>query len=158
MPVPCLFLLLTALPAQTPAATPHQFDFWIGDWEVRTPDGKLAGTSHVEAILDGSVLQEHWKGVGPGPGGTSFNFVDATTGKWRQFWVAGGGTSLDLQGGLKDGRMVLEGETLTPKGPQKERITWEARADGTVTQTWEQSTDGGKTWKVVFPGIYTRKK
>ena len=32
-------------PAPGPCAAPehHQFDFWLGDWEVRTPEGKLAG-------------------------------------------------------------------------------------------------------------------
>lgn len=154
MPLPCL-VLLGAIPTTAPA--PHQFDFWIGTWEVRTPDGKLAGTSRIEPILGGAVIQEHWQGAG-GTLGSSFNFVDKASGLWRQVWVAQDGSSLDLRGGLMDGRMVLEGETATPKGPRKERITWAARPDGAVTQTWEQSTDGGKTWTVVFPGIYTRKQ
>ena len=28
---------------------PHrQFDFWLGEWEVRAPDGKLAGVNRIE--------------------------------------------------------------------------------------------------------------
>lgn len=84
--------------------------------------------------------------------------MDKASGQWRQLWVAQDGSTLDLKGGLVEGRMVLEGETATPKGPQKERITWTPRPDGTVTQTWEQSLDGGKTWTVAFPGVYFRKK
>ena len=146
-----------ALPAQSPAANPHQFDFWIGEWEVRTPDGKPAGASRIESILGGAVIQEHWMGA-KGGGGTSFNFVDKDTGHWRQLWVDKDGSTLDLRGGLQGSSMVLEGETPTPKGPQKERITWEPKADGSVVQTWTQSTDGGKTWTTAFEGIYTRKK
>lgn len=150
-------LVLCLSTPQSQPSTPHQFDFWIGEWEVRTPDGKPAGTSRIESILGGAVIQEHWKGAA-GDTGTSFNFVDAATGQWRQFWVSKNGNALDLRGGLKEGRMVLEGETRTPKGPQQERISWTPRPDGTVRQLWEQSLDGGKTWTVAFDGIYTKRK
>src|SRR5262245_5700216 len=45
-----LFILsLAQAPAQSPcaAADHHQFDFWIGDWEVTAPNGTIAGHSHV---------------------------------------------------------------------------------------------------------------
>jgi tetratricopeptide (TPR) repeat protein len=32
------------------------FDFWIGEWDVRTPQGQPAGTSSVQLILDGCAL------------------------------------------------------------------------------------------------------
>ncbi|MEQ1516386.1 MAG: hypothetical protein ABL931_07860, partial [Usitatibacteraceae bacterium] len=38
----------------------RQFDFWIGDWDVTTPDGKLAGTNLIKPILAGCVLHENW--------------------------------------------------------------------------------------------------
>ena len=153
MPLPCLLLL--AAPVQSPAAA-GQFDFWIGDWEVRTPDGKPAGANRIEALMGGALLQEHWTGA-KGGAGTSLNFVDRTTGKWRQIWVDSKGGTLDLRGGLQEGRMVLEGETPTPKGPQRERITWTPRPDGSVRQLWEQSMDRGATWSVAFDGIYTKR-
>ena len=74
MLMPCLTLLLAATPAASPS--PHQFDFWIGEWEVRTPDGKPAGTSRIEAILGGSVIQEHWTGA---KGGAGSSFISWTT-------------------------------------------------------------------------------
>jgi hypothetical protein len=40
----------------------HQFDFWIGEWNV-TADGKPAGTNSIQPILDGCVLQETWSGA-----------------------------------------------------------------------------------------------
>ena len=42
----------------------RQFDFWLGDWEVTLPDGKVAGTNKIESILGGCVLQESWAGGG----------------------------------------------------------------------------------------------
>jgi hypothetical protein len=42
--------------AVTPAARPcsapayRQFDFWLGDWKVRRPDGKIAGANRIMRI------------------------------------------------------------------------------------------------------------
>lgn len=139
-----------------PPAEVTQFDFWVGDWEVTTPDGKIAGTNRIEKILGGRVLQENWTGAG-GYVGKSFNIFDATVGKWRQFWVDASGLSLQLAGGLVEGRMVLEGERLQGGKPVRDRITWTPNADGTVRQFWESSADGGATWTVAFDGLYRRK-
>jgi hypothetical protein len=55
-----LFLILAAACAAAPVAAQaapranpcagaehHQFDFWIGDWDVTTPDGKPAGRNRI---------------------------------------------------------------------------------------------------------------
>lgn len=154
--------LLLAAPAgraQTPPAPPaesHQFDFWLGEWNVATPDGKPAGTSRVDAIAGGHGLLENWEGAG-GAGGKSLNAYDPATRQWRQFWVGVGGI-LELSGGLDaEGRMVLAGRTAGPKGETLERITWTASPDGSVRQVWEQSTDAGATWQTAFEGVYRRK-
>lgn len=144
-------------PAQ-PAAPPEarQFDFWVGAWEVTTPDGKVAGHNRIELILDGRALQEHWSGRG-GFTGTSLNLYDASAGKWRQFWVDHTGGVLQLAGGLVDGRMVLEGASTSDGKATIDRITWTPNADGSVRQFWEQSTDGGATWSVAFDGLYRKQ-
>ena len=53
-----------APPAPCGAAENRQFDFWLGEWEVRVPAGGLAGLSQVSAILDGCVILERWQGQG----------------------------------------------------------------------------------------------
>ena len=134
----------------------HQFDFWIGEWEV-TAGGKLAGMNSIQPILDGCVLQENWKGSG-GSAGSSLNHFDPSTGQWHQFWVWRNGTILKLSGGFKDGKMVLEGESKGQDGKKiRNRITWYDNADGTVRQHWQQSTDKGKTWTDSFDGLYRKK-
>ncbi len=77
----------------------RQFDFWIGVWEVHTPDGKAAGTNRIERILGGCVLQESWIGAG-GMRGMSFNMYSAADQQWHQTWVDSGRTWQDAFVGL----------------------------------------------------------
>ncbi len=147
-------------PPPSPCAAPefHQFDFWIGTWTVATPDGKAAGTSRIERVAGGCAILEHWSGAKGGEG-KSINFYRPEDGKWHQTWAGSGASFLFLDGALSDGHMVLTGTTRTPAGDaQIERITWTPEKNGTVTQEWAQSTDGGTVWTTVFTGIYTRTK
>ncbi len=145
-----------------PCATPEyrQFDFWLGDWEVKGPAGQVAGTNLITRTLDGCVLYESWKGKG-GAVGNSFNIYDATDQKWHQTWVDNQGSLLMLTGGLKDGKMVLEsGPVPTRRDASKtvlQRITWSKEEGGKVRQLWESSSDGGTTWTVAFDGMYSKK-
>jgi hypothetical protein len=148
--VPTNALAQDARPERTPCSAPEhrQFDFWIGDWEVRRPDGEVAGRNVIEPILGGCALRESWTGA-KGMRGTSLNTYSALDGKWHQTWVDEEGTLLLLSGALRDGKMVLEGET-----PVRHRITWSPLEDGRVRQLWETSPDSGATWNVVFDGTY----
>ena len=131
----------------------HQFDFWIGEWEVYS-DEQLAGHNSIEPIVDGCVLQETWQGSS-GSAGTSFNFYNPRTNQWQQFWVWRNGTTLELAGEFADGLMILEGDSLDQEGQTvRNRITWYDNSDGTVRQHWETSQDAGKTWSPYF--FFTR--
>ena len=168
---PALAVLLTiglagAAAAQQPqrpdcsAAEHRQFDFWVGEWDVTTPGGQAAGTNRITRILKNCVLLEEWSGAGGGSG-RSFNAWSRADGRWHQTWVDDAGTLLQLSGGLRDGRMILEGESKGRNGAiVKNRITWSVIAgDGNrVRQLWENSTDGGSTWTTAFDGTYTRKR
>lgn len=146
----------TESPCSTDQA--HQFDFWIGDWEVTTPDGELAGRNLIEPLLDGCVLQENWVGTS-GSKGTSYNFYNPQKEKWQQFWVWQNGTTLETAGRYEDGKMILEGESLDREGgPLVNRITFYDNPDGTVRQHWEISRDGGETWQTAFDGLYREKE
>ena len=135
----------------------HQFDFWIGEWEV-TSQGQLAGTNSIRPILDGCVLQETWSGSS-GSKGTSLNFFNPSSGKWHQLWVWKNGTTLPpLSGGYHQGKMVLEGQAPNQKGVLTwHRISWHDNDDGTVRQHWETSVDDGKSWSTLFDGLYRKK-
>ena len=166
--VPLVLLLAGSASAQTPAPTPspgprpcsspehRQFDFWIGQWDVKTPDGKLAGRNTIEPILGGCALKESWTGAG-GMVGTSYNSYNALSKGWHQTWVDGSGTLLLLDGGWKDGKMVLRGESAVQNGKALNEISWEKLEGGGVRQIWRVSQDGGKTWRVAFDGTYEKK-
>jgi len=149
-----------ATAAPKPCATPdhRQFDFWLGEWEVTAPGGKVAGHNRISAILGGCALREEWTGAS-GNTGTSLNMYDAGARKWRQTWVDDGGTVLLLAGELKAGKMVLVGESPAAGGKTSlQRITWTPQPGGRVRQLWDSSADGGKTWKVEFDGMYAKVK
>lgn len=149
-----------AQPPRVPCSRPEfrQFDFWLGDWDVTTPDGKPAGTNEVTRPLGLCVLQEHWKGSG-GSVGESYNIYDRVGGKWHQTWVDNGGTYLELAGGLVGTDMVLTGPERVINGkPSIDRITWTPKGPDEVHQVWDSSADGGRTWTNLFHGVYKRRK
>ena len=146
-----------ATPPPPCADTAHaQFDFWIGEWEVTTPDGKPAGTSRVEKILDGCVVFENWKSAAAGYEGKSFNTYDALSGKWNQVWVDTTGATLRFSGALTGNSMDMSGTQATTEGTLLHRMSFTHNPDGTVTQLWRQSRDG-KEWETLFDGLYRRK-
>ena len=135
----------------------RDFDFWVGEWDVYGPKGKLAGHSRIERILGDCVIAEHWQGSG-GSDGKSHNIYDARHARWTQFWVDNSGTALLLHGGLERGAMVLSGTTPAQGSAPAaiQRITWTPQPDGRVRQHWETSTDNGATWTTAFDGWYQK--
>ncbi len=139
-------------------AEQRQFDFWIGDWTVTDTAGVVQGTNNVEAVLGGCAVQEHWVGA-DGSAGTSLNAYIKFPKKWHQSWIADAGNMLQLDGGLVGGKMVLEGPRPDGKGGTvRDRITWTPMDANRVRQTWVASGDNGRSWSVVFDGIYARKR
>ena len=134
----------------------HQFDFWLGEWDVFRPDGSLAGTNRIEAVQSGRVLHERY--VSPsGYSGESLNIYDASRRCWHQTWVDNEGLLLVLEGHFRDGRMMLEGTTQGSGGVAvRHRISWTPLEDGSVRQVWE-STDSDGRWTVAFDGHYRRR-
>jgi hypothetical protein len=138
------------------SAENRAFDFWIGEWNVTGADGKLAGTNSIQRELGGCVLHERYATV-RGYVGESFNVYDAPRRLWHQTWVDSAGLLLVLEGGIRDGSMVLEGQTTDSDGRStSHRITCMPSADGSVRQFWE-STDANGEWAVAFDGRYTRR-
>ena len=86
----------------------RQFDFWLGDWDVTTPDGKPAGRNAITRELNGCVLHERWAGAG-GTKGESFNIWDRVSKQWHQTWVSDNGALLLLTGRFENGVMELTG-------------------------------------------------
>lgn len=133
------------------------FDFWLGEWDVHGPDGKLAGTNRIAREYDGCVVHERYT-TARGYTGESLNTYDVGRNVWHQTWVDNEGVLLLLEGRADAGRMVLEGSSVADDGKvTKHRIEWTANPDGSVRQFW-QSTDATGAWVTAFDGRYVRRK
>lgn len=138
----------------------HQFDFWLGEWDVTSPDGQHQGTNKIESVAGSRALSEQWAG-NPAAGngsGRSLTAWNSEKKAWQQFWIGSDGGVLELAGGLRGGSMILSGEHQSGENHLLERITWTPQSDGSVRQLWEQSSDAGTKWTIVFDGRYTKAK
>jgi ketosteroid isomerase-like protein len=132
-----------------------QFDFWIGDWNAYDADNpdKVVAHLRVNAILDGCVLREEYKGT-DGHEGQSFTIYDATRKVWHQTWVTNSGRLLTIEGTFQNNGMVLSGADQTADGTERRvRGVWKPEKDG-VRESAVTSIDGGKTWKPWFDIIF----
>lgn len=139
----------------------HQFDFWIGDWQVYNDAGKLLGYNTIKKLQGGCVLQENWRGAAGTYTGSSYNHYDKKDSLWHQTWVDNNGAALYLYGGIDEkGQMVLySGMQTAQKGTKYyNRVTWTPNSDGSVRQKWDVLTDSDQLIQVAFNGIYKRKE
>ena len=157
-----LFAAISLLAAAAPAgaacdAPEHKaFDFWLGEWDVYGPKGKLAGRNSIKKEYDGCVVHERYE-TERGYRGESLNMYDPRRKVWHQTWVDSSGLLLILEGALEDGKMVLSGQTAGKEGSVvKHRVSWTPNPDGTVRQFWESTNDAGQ-WTVTFDGRYQRR-
>lgn len=135
----------------------RDFDFWIGDWEVRGASGQLAGYNTIRAEQRGCVITEFWTDIFGGTG-MSINYLDEASGLWTQVWTAESGSQIIIKGGMTDEGMSLAG-TLHGVGGDTTlpfRGLWTPLPDGRVRQYFEQSNDEGETWTPWFEGFYSR--
>ncbi len=136
----------------------QEFDFWIGEWTVTNPDGKLAGTNSIKKIQDQCVLQENWTSAQGNFTGTSNNFYNYKTKQWEQLWIDNQGQSLHLKGNRTGNQMILQTDEENDKegNPFYHRVTWTYNADGTVRQYWETIKNNTEI-TVAFDGLYRKK-
>ena len=166
--LPLLFLLLSpSLFAQKPCSLPvfRQFDFWVGDWEVFTTNGKKAGNSKISILLDSCVILEEWTSATSQQGliysGKSFNMYNVATKQWQQTWVDNTGNTTEfLRGVGSDGKIVYYADkVMDPKGKNfMRRLTFTKLTNDKVRQFGERSNDEGKTWTVEYDLEYRRMK
>ena len=148
-----------AAPCDTPAH--RQFDFWVGVWDVHKPDGTAVARNTITREHGGCALRERYATTGRPYEGESLSAYDAGRGIWHQTWVDTQGLVLLLQGGWRDGQMVLEGTTTGADGRStRHRVSWRPLADGAVRFVSENVSAGawtknsGNSWEMRGPGIW----
>ena len=136
----------------------HQFDFWVGRWQVfptNQPQRHVAD-SLIEKLYSGCAVRENWMPLKGDEGGSLNSYVPETK-EWRQVWVDATGAWVDFKGGWDGDRMVLMGRWPQPGHPDRlSRTTYTLQADGAVRQFGETSDDQGKTWSPDFDFLYRR--
>jgi hypothetical protein len=138
--------------------TYRQFDFWVGDWDVVIESGEQMGTSIITNDVNGFLLTEKWMNCDGGTG-TSISFYDPGEQKWMQTWVDERGTVVRYSGIFEDGEMRMDGIRTMSNGEKMHcRKRYTPRADGSVRQVNEYSSDGGETWSITFDGTYYRQR
>jgi hypothetical protein len=139
-----------AAPAASPCAGPeyHQFDFWVGRWDVYNPKGQMVAHSLIEPVY-GCGIRENWMPLGK-PGGGSLSIYVPERKGWEQFWIDSSGTRAIFDGGWNGSKMVISGKW----GGPLVRMSYSKNPDGSVRQFGEQSTDGGKSWAPSFDFSY----
>lgn len=132
------------------AAEYHQFDFWLGDWDVFEANAQTpAAHVKVSRLLDGCAILEEYEQA-DGLSGRSISAYDPHRGGWHQSWFTNRGATLLLDGRLENGEMRLNAvEHLDANKERQTRALWKAEAGG-VRETAVRSVDGGKNWDSWF--------
>ena len=140
----------------------REFDFWVGDWDVRPTGPAPAGPPARNTVTledNGCVVMEHWSAPS-GSEGQSFNIFDRSVAKWRQTWVDNIGGQHDYWGHLENGNMAFVGDTPAPNGRLGRvptRLTFFHIGKDSVRQFSEISSDSGKTWTTNYDLMYVRR-
>jgi hypothetical protein len=148
----------------------HDFDFLYGTWLMHNRRlappvlsshvwARFDSTDEARALPGGLGNEDFYRSSYPRKGfvGMTVRFYDRTTGVWRIYWIdnqhshgdAGAPNVGKWRGnvGIFDEHLMVEGK------PAIDRYTWtRLGAHSKVAAHFEESlsTDGGKTWKVVF--------
>jgi hypothetical protein len=126
------------------AARHRELDFWVGEWEVRAPQGYLVGTSSIQNLAEGCIILENWTG-NLGHGGKSINFYDGEKEAWRQVWGR-----RRWQRDRLPRPPARRGDALRGPGEGQGRedaprkMSFTPQPDGSVRQTIEKSDDGAR--------------
>lgn len=128
----------------------RQLDFWVGEWDVRDPKGRLVGRSSIQLILNDCVVLENWTGT-LGGSGKSMNFWDKGNRRWQQTWI-------DDRGGVQQFLGHLVGKSLVYMNGDARRLTFTPLDGGRVRQLSELTSDGGKSWTVGYDFTYSKRR
>ena len=136
----------------------HRFDFWVGEWQVTTPDGHVVGSSSVQSMAGGCGLLENWT-ASNGTTGKSLNAFNPVAKQWQQYWVGQGGAVTEYrESEWHDGSLSLVARPTAAPGQPTQRLTFTPVNDSTVRQHGELSKDGGSTWTTSYDFYYHRRR
>jgi hypothetical protein len=144
------------LPATALLDAARQFDFWLGEWDLRWSDGRT-GTDSVFLDLGDNVV------VGSLDARPSLDYQRVchsvyarADGCWKHTWVDSDGNYLDFAGAFADGEMDLRREARHDGGVALFRVRWHDIEAESLTWSYERSDDGGESWASLWSIDYSR--
>ncbi len=139
----------------------HQFDFWIGDWNLTWKGG--SGRNTITADYNGCVIREDFRtnpdtSSSPPFAGMSISVYIPAKKQWKQTWVDNAGAYLDFVGGFDDGKMTI-GREFEGKAGQtvRQRMVFYNITTDSFDWNWESSIDNGG-WTLSWKIHYERRK
>ena len=118
------------------------------------------GKNHIFRVLDGKVLEENFAitaGKQAGFKGKSLSVYNPTTKVWRQAWTDNQGGYFDFYGSIDGEKKMFATQPREKDGKiiQQRMVFYNINLDK-FTWDWEGTTDGGKTWNLLWRINYTR--
>jgi hypothetical protein len=141
------------------------FDFWLGDWDVswKNADGSAGkARNRVARVLDGTVIEEVFdedpQGAPPLLRGRSLSVLHKASGTWKQAWADNQGGFFALTGSADGARRIFATDLRT-EGDQTrgQRMVFHAIEPDRFTWDWEGTTDGGRSWTLLWRLEYRRR-
>lgn len=140
----------------------QRLSFWIGDWEVYDSTGAYYARQRVRAVIDECAITAEWTGR-VGDKGINISAYDVRTGDWKQVYISNqvpspSGIQLRKSDRSYDGpgiRFVPLVEP-PPDNLRRSRVTIIPLSGNRVQQLFEDSSDGGKTWRTLFKAEHRR--
>ncbi len=136
------------------AATAHDFDFWLGEWDAKDSDGKTA-TNSLRRILADTVIEEDFRSADLE--GRSWSVFIPLRKMWVQTWVDNKASYLLFTGGREaDGWRILR-QHLPQGGAGTHRMIFDKITTDAFEWEWQRTDDGGATWTVLWHIDYRRR-
>jgi hypothetical protein len=143
----------------------HQFDFWLGDWQVfDAATDKLVAFDRVEKRYDGCIVEQNMTFVTdlyrrPGASyrlsGMSVNRYDGEA--WLELWADNQWGAIAMRGAPEpNAAMVFK--TITPSRNRDLKIVWESHSDGTVRILQYVAPAGSGHWQKYGDLVYRRNR
>ncbi|MEP6616716.1 MAG: hypothetical protein ABJA57_09070 [Ginsengibacter sp.] len=136
----------------------HQFDFWVGEWDLTWNDTSH-GTNKIDRLFGNCGVHENFFDPAMSYKGESWSVFNPNSKTWQQTWVDNQGGYIALSGNFENGEMKLStqpGKIANGK-EMISRMVYFNILSNSFDWRWEATTDQGATWKTNWLIHYKRR-